>query len=113
VAERRPGEGSLPRWLPERFAERVETRHFGGLTLHLASRRDQIFFKLHAAADRGDPQGKHAVDLRALHPTREELIEGARWCQTHDPSTGFRQVLLLVLADFGIDDADTHLRPGI
>jgi len=31
---------------PEGFASRVEVRQYGGLTLHIASRYDQIFLKL-------------------------------------------------------------------
>lgn len=108
-----PAEALMRGGLPRGFASRVVTRDYGGLTLHLASRQDQVFFKLHAAADRGDPRGKHAVDLMALSPTREELIAGARWAQTHDPSVGFRQVLLAMLADLGVPDADAHLSTGI
>ncbi|MHC4392765.1 MAG: hypothetical protein ACYS22_15835 [Planctomycetota bacterium] len=108
-----PATGLFHGGLPEGFADRVQTRRFCGLTLHIASRRDQIFFKLHAAADRGEPEGKHAKDLRALAPTRPELLAAARWAQTHDPSAGFRHVLLLALKDFGVDDADQHLQPGL
>jgi hypothetical protein len=52
---------------PEGFASRVEVRHYGGLTLHIASRYDQIFLKLYAAADQS-PGSKHADDLRRSHP---------------------------------------------
>jgi hypothetical protein len=69
--------------------------------------------KLHAAADRGDPTGKHAHDLRALEPTADELVTAARWAQTHDPSAGFRSVLVLVLTDLGVEDADRKLAPGL
>src|SRR5438105_1340925 len=58
---------------PEGFAGRVEVRRYGGLTLNIASRYDQIFLKLYAAADQS-PASKHADDLRRLHPTRIELL---------------------------------------
>jgi hypothetical protein len=99
--------------LPEGFAARCVTATFGSLTLHLASRFDQICLKLHAAADRGDPEGKHAHDLRALSPTADELLAAALWAQTHDPSQGFRSVLLHVLTDFGVNHADDQLAPGM
>ena len=51
--------------LPAGFRQRLVTRKYGGLTLHLASRVDHIAFKLYAAVDQG-PTSKHATDLRAL-----------------------------------------------
>ena len=36
---------------PEGFASRVEMRRYGSLTLDIASRYDQVFLKLYAAAD--------------------------------------------------------------
>lgn len=58
--------------LPEGFEQRTTTRRFGGLALHLAGRKDQIFFKLYANADQG-PGSKHAVDLVKLKPSPLEL----------------------------------------
>lgn len=97
--------------LPEGFQGRCIQETFGSLTLHLAGRFDQICLKLHAAADRGDPRGKHALDLRALQPTRNELVRAARWSQTHDPSAGFQSILINVLLGFGVKDADKKLLP--
>ncbi len=99
--------------LPDGFADRCVKESYGSLTLHLASRFDQICLKLHAAADHGDPNGKHAHDLRALAPTSDELVTAARWAQTHDPSPGFRTVLVLVLTDLGVEDAESQLVPGL
>jgi len=99
--------------LPNGFADRCVKETYGSLTLHLAGRLDQICLKLHAAADRGDPKGKHAHDLRALAPTADELVTAARWAQTHDPSQGFRSVLVLVLTDLGVEDADHQVAPGV
>lgn len=91
--------------LPTGFLERVESRHYGDhLTVHFASRFDQIHFKLYAAVDAGP--GKHSQDLEALAPTPEELLQAARWTRTHDPSAGFEEVLRRVLAHYGVDDAD-------
>jgi hypothetical protein len=50
--------------------------------------------------------GRHEADLRALEPKPEELLSAARWTRTHDPSEGFRQELVAVLAHLGVIDAD-------
>jgi hypothetical protein len=91
--------------LPNGFAERLKRREYGPfLTAQFASRFDQIHFKLYALADRGP--GKHEADLRALDPTRAELIAAARWSRTHDPSEAHREILLEALAHLGVEDAD-------
>jgi hypothetical protein len=91
--------------LPTGFLDRVQTQEFGaGLTVHFASRLDQIHFKLFALVDQG--AGKHEQDLRALTPTAEELVQAARWTRTHDPSDGFREMLERALRYFGVEDAD-------
>jgi hypothetical protein len=98
--------GLLDFGLPEGFSDRVEVREYGpALTVRFASRVDQIHFKLYAAVDASTP-GKHAADLRALEPSREELLAAARWSLTHDPSDGYREMLERALAYFGVDDAD-------
>jgi hypothetical protein len=90
--------------LPYGFLSRLERRDYGkGLTVYLASRYDQIHFKLYALVDQGP--GKHEEDLRALGPTAEELVEAARWSRTHDPSAGYLQILTQALAHLGVDDA--------
>lgn len=91
--------------LPRGFLDRVQTRVLGeALTVHLASRLDQIHFKLYALVDQG--LGKHEQDLRALKPTRDELVQAARWTRTHDPSPGFREMLVRALRYLGVEDAD-------
>ena len=69
------------------------------LTVLFASRIDQIHFKLYAAVDQG--AGRHLADLQALEPTEAELLQAARWSRTHDPSEGYRSVLLEVLTHLG------------
>jgi hypothetical protein len=91
--------------LPEGFAERAEIRSFGALTLHVASRADQIYLKLYAVVDQG-PRSKHVDDLRALQPLRDELRGAAAWARTHDPSPAFRDEPVAALRLFGVDDAD-------
>jgi hypothetical protein len=59
--------GLLDLGLPEGFAERTVEQRYGGLIVHLAGRRDQVFLKLYAATDQG-PQSKHFQDLIALDP---------------------------------------------
>ena len=91
--------------LPTGFIDRLETWSYGKyLTVHFASRLDQIHFKLYAAVDQGP--GKHSEDLEALAPTYEELLQAARWARTHDPSPGFEQELRRALAHFGVADGD-------
>lgn len=93
--------------LPEGFAERARPEVFGNLTVRFAAREDQIAFKLYAAADHWPDQSRHLADLRRLSPSSEELLAAANWCRTHDPSEGFRDMLLLpVLADLGLEDPD-------
>lgn len=88
--------------LPDGFRDRLEHRVYGGLRIALASRFDQIHFKLHAAAD-DRPGGKHHIDLKKLKPTHDELIIAARWTRTHDPSEGFATILAGVLKAFGVE----------
>jgi hypothetical protein len=84
---------------------RVVTRSYGTtLIVHFASRFDQIHFKLFALVDQGG--GRHESDLRALGPTRDELVAAARWSMTQDPSPGYRSVLTQALCVLGVDDAD-------
>ena len=91
--------------LPNGFETRVETRTFGSLTVHLASRLDQLFFKLYAAVDQG-VDSKHFQDLQRLSPQRDELLQAASWSRTHDPSPGYRSVLVQMLQQLGVEDAD-------
>lgn len=98
------GPTSLLRFgLPEGFLDRLERREYGGLVILLASRFDQIHFKLYAAAD-DRPGGKHHVDLQRLRPTHDELRAAASWTRTHDPSEGFAIMLGGVLCTFGLAD---------
>ena len=104
-----PGPTSLLDFgLPVGFTERVATRRYGGLIVHVASRLYQICLKLHAAADQGS-RSKHAADLEALAATPEELLFAARWALTQDESVAFRRVLLEALVYFGVSDADGHI----
>jgi hypothetical protein len=94
--------------LPDGFVDRLERRYYGeALAVHFASRFDQIHFKLYAMVDQG--AGKHEADLRALEPTRDELLAAARWTRTHDPSEGFREQLMAALAYLGVEDVSLDL----
>jgi Nucleotidyltransferase of unknown function (DUF6036) len=98
--------GMLRLGLPQGFAARLDRREYGPyLTVRFASRFDQVHFKLYALADRGGG-GKHEADLRALEPTRDELIAAARWSRTHDPSEAHREILTAALSYLGVTDAD-------
>jgi hypothetical protein len=94
--------------LPDGFLTRVATRHYGlALIVHFAGRLDQIHFKLYAVVDQAG--GRHETDLRALHPSTDELIAAARWSMTQDPSPGYRMVLKEALTALGV--ADVNLGP--
>lgn len=88
--------------LPPGLLARATRRAHGGLVIYLASRYDQICFKLYATAD-DSPRGKHFADLRRLAPTPEELRSAAAWVITHDDSAGFLHILDQVLALFGAE----------
>lgn len=104
-----PGPTSLLDFgLPVGFVERSSIRTFSALVVHVASRLDQIHFKLYAATDQG-PRSKHFGDLRALSPTRDELLAAARWCRTHDSSPAFLMSLRAALALFGVETSDEQL----
>jgi hypothetical protein len=100
------GPTSLLLWgLPSGFLNRLSTRRYGqSLTVHFAGRIDQIHFKLYAMVDQGG--GRHEADLRAIDPSRDELITAARWTMTQDPSPGYRMVLGEALSFLGVEDAD-------
>ena len=90
--------------LPDGLVGRLDRRDYGpALSIHFASRFDQIHLKLYAMADQGP--GRHEADLRALNPTHDELLTAARWTRTHDPSEGFREQLVAALFYLGIQDA--------
>jgi hypothetical protein len=89
--------------LPEGFWGRVVTRNYKGLVVHHAGRLDQIHFKLFAMVDRGG-RSKHADDLKKLKPTNPELLQAARWSRTHDPSEGYRSMLVQAFEFLGVND---------
>jgi len=93
--------------LPHGFEERASVRAYGALTIRLAAVEDLVALKLYAAADHWPDRSRHLADLRRLQPTPEALVTAARWCRTHDPSEGFRDMLLLpLLAELGVEDPD-------
>jgi hypothetical protein len=94
--------------LPEGFIERLERRDFGGLVAWLAGRFDMVCLKLYAAVDQG-PRSRHFQDLRDLDPDCDDLLSAARWAVSHDPSPGFRSLLVETLRTLGVEDADAAL----
>lgn len=125
VAELHPElRGLGPRWvntgpaylttagLPEGFATRWTTAHFGErLTLHLLGRLDLIALKLLASAD--DLGARHEIhldDLRLLEPTSDELDHAIRWVtQFPDPNDRIRMTLKRLIEDLGHDDLAYYL----
>ena len=94
--------------LPDGFVERLERRDYGGLVAWLAGWFDMVCFKLYASVDQG-PRSRHFQDLRDLKPGRDDLLAAARWATNHDPSSGFRSLLVEMLSAFGVEDADAAL----
>ena len=85
--------------LPDGFMKRMHTRHYKGLTIHLADRFDQICFKLYASVDQG-PQSKHFADLITLKPSIDELVQAKSWCISHDVSEIFEIEIDKALENF-------------
>ncbi len=94
--------------LPDGFLDRLERRDFGGVVAWLAGWFDMVCFKLYAAVDQG-PRSRHLQDLRDLQPGRDDLLKAARWARSHDPSPGFRSLLVDTLRGLGVDDGDASL----
>jgi len=76
--------------LPQGFMSRMHTRHYKGLTIHLADRFDQICFKLYASVDQG-LGSKHFIDLMSLKPSPDELAQAKGCCMSHDVSETFKE----------------------
>jgi len=72
------------------------------LVVSFASRIDQIFLKLYAAASRREP--RDFADLRSLEPNASELRHGARWARTHNMPGPFDDEMRQALADLGVED---------
>ena len=101
-------ESLLDLGLPDGFLGRLERHDYGGLVAWLAGRFDMVCFKLYAAVDQG-PRSRHLQDLRELGPGRDELLAAAHWTVTHDPSPGYRSLLVKTLRRLGVEDADAFL----
>lgn len=97
-------ESLLDLGLPDGFVGRLERHDYGGLVTWLASRFDMVCFKLYAAVDQGT-RSRHLQDLSELQPSRDELLAAARWSVTHDPSPGYRSLLVDTLRQLGVEDA--------
>lgn len=89
--------------LPEGFRDRTTTLVYGGLTLQLASRLDQLALKLFAAVDQG-PRSRHFADLRHLRPTTAELADAAGWCRTQDTSPEWGGMVDAVIDALGVTE---------
>ena len=93
--------------LPKDFERRLKKIQYSrSFSVYFISRLDQIHFKLYASADRG---GYHINDLLLLSPKDEEIKQAARWCMTHDVSTGFRLVLMELLKELGFLKTDESI----
>jgi len=74
--------------LPEGFAEEIEWREFGPLTVGVAGRQSVIALKLFAAVDQG-PKSVHLQDLITLSPTPDELEKAVDWVLSQDEGVEF------------------------
>lgn len=94
--------------LPEGLQARLTVRKYGArLLISFISRRDQIFLKLHAAVDRDG--GRHLQDLMDLSPTKDELLDAARWTRTQDPSEGYLFNLRSLLKQLGHENLNDQI----
>jgi len=102
------GEGGLFQMgLPPGFAERLTERIYGErLRVYFIGRRDQIYFKIFSAADRG---GVDIDDLAALRPTVEEVEAAARWAMTIDVSEGYRLLLRELLKNMAYESVAARI----
>jgi hypothetical protein len=101
----------LDHGLPAGFDGRLSESFLGTrLAVWLPSREDLICLKTYAAADMG--VGRHTEDLKALQPTCEELLAGAAWAQSQDPSEDFRTMLVGLLGYFDCAEAAKELIRG-
>ncbi|MCD4846679.1 MAG: hypothetical protein K8R76_00640 [Candidatus Aegiribacteria sp.] len=95
--------------LPVGLLSRAHRRDYGShLTVYFIDRTDQIFFKVYAAID-GDRGSIHVDDLAALEPSSKEMESAARWCMEHDPSEGFRVILISMFEQLGYGDVAERL----
>jgi hypothetical protein len=105
---RNPG-GLFQTGLPEGFGSRLMRRDYGrDLAVFFAARIDLIYFKVFAAVDQG--YGRHTDDLLEMKPTDPEMAAAARWAITHDPSPGFRIMLVSMLQQLGFNHAVNDLQ---
>ncbi|MBN1459462.1 MAG: hypothetical protein JXA57_07990 [Armatimonadetes bacterium] len=101
----------LDQGLPEGFEQRLTAERYGPrLTVWLPARQDLICFKAYAAADTGI--GRHTEDLQALQASCDELLAGALWARSQDPSEAFLEMLVGLLRHFGCDDTAEAIRHG-
>ena len=93
--------------LPEGLLARAHRKDYGShLIAYFIDRIDQIHFKVFAAAD---SLGVHVDDLVSLDPSHQEMENAARWCMTHDPSKGFRMILISMYEQLGYGDVAERL----
>ncbi len=93
--------------LPEGLLTRAHRKDYGShLITYFIDRIDQIHFKVFAAAD---SLGIHVDDLILLNPSDREMENAAQWCMTHDPSEGFRKILISMYEQLGYDDVAERL----
>jgi len=102
-------ESLLDLGLPAGFEDRLTREDFRGLVVWVAGRYDLVCLKLYAAADHWPTVSRHLQDLVALQPGQSELLEAATWARSHDPSPGFRSLIVGVLRYLGMEDADREL----
>jgi hypothetical protein len=93
--------------LPEGFLTRCEVRDYGALTIRLASRLDQIAFKLFASLDVN--RTRDGDDLRAMRAGEEELLEALPWVLAHQLKR-FRADLVFRLSTLGVEDAESKVQ---
>ena len=91
--------------LPPGFVEGLEWEEFAGLRVGIPDRVGLIPLKLYAAAhDNWAGPDRHQRDLRALHPTHQELVAANVWVRTQDASEEMNTLVLRVIKEMERDE---------
>ena len=90
------------------FLSRLTRCDYGPyLTIFYPDRFDLIHLKLFAAIDQGP--GRHVSDLKALHPSEDELLLASRWVLTQDAGEVFPQIVRNMLTSLGYEHLSDRL----
>lgn len=101
----------LAKGLPQGICDRLRREDIGPrLSLYWAGRDDLICLKLLAAIDDLAPRTNvHEADLKALHPSFDELDRAVEWMKTHEEYEQLKVNLRDLLVEMGFNDLAYYL----